>query len=271
MMGARGYRSAEEPVHEVEISQDFYIGVYPVTQAQFRAWTQAEIIEHENHFKGCNQNPAENLTWIQAIQFCRWLTGHNSGRLPEGYLVRLPTEAEWEYACSSWLESPSGRIYTEYHYGDGRAALQHCGWYSIYDNGNSEHGCTHEVGQLTSNRFGLHDMHGNVWEWCLDGFHVDKYRNRAGYAADPLELNAAGAELNQLPIELTEQNKFGDRVLRGGSFNMDAVEARAACRGRARPDNCGLNAGFRVGVFSANVAKSLSGDISDKLGYEKKR
>ena len=64
-MGARGYENDEEPVHEVEITQDFYLGIYPVTQAQFRAWTQAQGIEHKNDFEGKNQHPAENLNWFE--------------------------------------------------------------------------------------------------------------------------------------------------------------------------------------------------------------
>ena len=81
MMGARGYRREEEPVHEVEITEDFYLGIYPVTQIQFRAWTQAQGIKHKNHFEGKEQHPAENLTWFEARRYCNWLTQLESAHL----------------------------------------------------------------------------------------------------------------------------------------------------------------------------------------------
>ena len=254
MMGARGYETNEEPVHEVEITQDFYLGVYPVTQAQFRAWTLAQGIKHKNEFEGKDQHPAENLNWHEARRYCHWLMQLDSAHLiPEGFQARLPTEAEWEYACSAWQETEVGRIYTEYHTGDGVGALQQAGWFGAFEDDNQRNvldTSTQAAGQLTCNRHGLHDMHGNVWEWCLDAFDSAEYRRSAGLCFDPFCADENGSRIHPctVPLELSDQDGT-NRVLRGGSWNIHATGCRAAFRLRVHPGARLRAGGFRVGLF----------------------
>ncbi len=105
-MGSRGYDSTEEPVHEVVIPEPFWMAETPVTQAQFALWTQADEIDHKNHFAGHPDHPAENMDWRQAVSFCDWLTRTKRADFPDGFrLACLPTEAEWEYACRAGTET----------------------------------------------------------------------------------------------------------------------------------------------------------------------
>jgi formylglycine-generating enzyme required for sulfatase activity len=225
-------------VHEVSIPFDFYLGRYPVTQQQFAVWTEYAKINHKNRFLG-NNHPAENMDWQQAVAFACWATGRHrlvgaeDSDLTEDFCCALPSEAQWEYACSAWQEIPVSngakrRAYTEYHTGDGEVALGVAGWYS----GNSE-STTHPVGQKQSNRYGLYDMHGNVNEWCADVWDAHAYSRRPGTIEDPIVNSGDGA----------------NRVLRGGTWGLYADSCRAAWRGWAVPDFRGRSHGFRVGLF----------------------
>ena len=254
LMGSRGHFPQEEPVHEVEITQDFYLGVYPVTQAQFRQWTQSENIDHQNEFEGKDDHPAESMDWQQARQFCDWLMSQENAKtiIPQGYRARLPTEAEWEYACASWHdgaqhpEHTGARRYTEYHTGDGDGALREAGWYGYYaDRGNMTAEGTQPVGQFQANQFGLHDMHGNVFEWCLDAWDSDAYRTRASSVCNPLIGDSSGRVFD--PFDVQSDDAF--RVLRGGSWGGQATGCRAAYRFGYRPGNRFGIYGFRVGLF----------------------
>jgi formylglycine-generating enzyme required for sulfatase activity len=121
LMGSRGYRSTEEPIHRVVITQDFWMGETPVTQAQFAAWNRATGIRHKNHFEGKPNLPAESMTWHHATGYCSWLTAQHASQLPNGHrFASLPAEAHWEYACR-------GGTHTEYHTGDGVGALRQAG------------------------------------------------------------------------------------------------------------------------------------------------
>ena len=223
LMGSRGYYDDEEPRHRVIIPRPFHLGTFPVTQAQFAVWTDSadyaewfagaperqevdETTPHQNSNSGSPLLPAENLSWYEAKAFLRWL--NRSGKLPAGLEARLPCEAEWEYACRAGTE-------TEYWSGDGEAALGEVGWYD----GNSE-SRTHPVGEKEKpNPWGLHDLHGNVWEWCEDA------SDSGSYAKRPSQWQASVWQAGDSPI----------RVLRGGSWFVSAGGCRSACRLRWHP------------------------------------
>ncbi len=168
----------EKPAHRVEISQPFYLGKYPVTQAQWET-----VMENDpSTFKSNPNQPVESVTWNDVQAFIEKLNERESGKT-----YRLPTEAEWEYACRAGTT-------TAYSFGDDPSQLGEYAWY--YDNSN---GKTHPVGQLKPNAWGLYDMHGNVFEWVQNWYGPTYYQQSPD--TDP-----------QGP------SKGKDRVLRGGSF-----------------------------------------------------
>ena len=171
----------EKPSHRVRISRPFYLGVCEVTQGQY----EAVMGNNPSHFsangggkdqvagQSTDQYPVENVSWLDAIQFCNKLS-EKEGKKPfyeihgsdvrvwdwSGHGYRLPTEAEWEYACRA-NASPA----TRFSFGDNAVQLGVYGWVG----GNSEQR-NHPEGQKRPNGFGLYEMHGNVWEWCWDWY-----------------------------------------------------------------------------------------------------
>lgn len=145
----------EGPQTLVTISRGYWIGRYEVTQGEY----EALMGERTFYFDGDPYRPADNVDWGEAVEYCAKLTEseRNAGRLPVGHVYRLPTSAEWEYACRAGTE-------TRFSYGDdpGYSQLGEYCWY--LDNAEE----THRVGNKLPNPWGLHDMHGNVMEWCLD-------------------------------------------------------------------------------------------------------
>lgn len=191
LMGSEDFDNTK-PVHRVTLSQ-FHIGKYQITQAQW----QAVMKTNPSHFKGDNL-PVENVSWTDASEFCRKLSEKT------GKEFRLPTEAEWEYAC---LAGSTGK----YCFGDDEALLKDYAWFGE----DWQKGSTHPVGQKKPNNWGLHDMHGNVWEWCQDWYDADFYA----------ELAKQGEAVN--PQGLTNGN---NRVLRGGTWALSQTFSRAAYR-----------------------------------------
>ncbi|MCK5802209.1 MAG: SUMF1/EgtB/PvdO family nonheme iron enzyme, partial [Lentisphaeria bacterium] len=156
-MGAREGQKDEMPVHTVVLSRDFWIGKYEVTQAEYGHL----IATNPSTFKD-SLNPVEGISWKAAVAFCAKLTDRErkAGHLPPEYEYRLPTEAEWEYACRAGSTTAfAGGDITVVDCGP-EPSLSDQGWYC----GNAD-GWTHQVAELIPNAFGLYDMHGNVWEW----------------------------------------------------------------------------------------------------------
>ena len=150
MMGSDHYHFPwEMPVHSVTISRDFYIGRFEVTQAQW----EAVMGDNPSYFDGCDNCPVESVSWDDVVEFCETLSSMT------GYDIRLPTEAEWEYACRAGTT-------TEYSFGDDRNDVGDYGWYR--DNSSDQ---SHEVGGKLPNAWGLYDMGGNVREFCKDNWH----------------------------------------------------------------------------------------------------
>jgi len=210
IMGSPPSEAGREPgetEHSVTITMPFEIGMYEVTQAQYEYVTGKKPSRH----KGAN-NPVDAVSWNDATEFCRLLSAlpaeHVAGRH-----YRLPTETEWEYACRAGSTSA-------YCFGNNGNQL---GEYARY--GNKFGNTTEPVGQRRANAWGLHDMHGNVWEWCADW--VGKY------PATPVN-DPGGPE-------------SGDgRVLRGGCYIYPASVTRSAYRTGTGPTAISLNHGFRV-------------------------
>ena len=162
-------QSREGPSHRVTITRDFWIGITPMTQRQWM--TLAE--ENPSQFKG-DLRPVETVSWHDVQAWLDRLTEHLP-KLP----ARLPTEAEWEYACRAGTS-------TRFYSGDDAASLADVAWYTA----NNRDGKTHDVGEKEPNAWGLRDMHGNVDEWCLDG--IRKYEDSE--IADPLGPTDQGVD-----------------------------------------------------------------------------
>ena len=205
--GERDRATDEGPQREITLSRGFYMGLHEVTQEQY----QRVMGSNPSTFPGA-QNPVEKVTWNKAVEFCR------KASQSTGKTVRLPTEAEWEYACRAGSR-------TKFSCGDDDGNLGNYAWYT----GNSGNK-THPVGQKRPNNWGLYDMHGNVREWCAD-WYKDSYAN-PGYT-DP-----RGPASGQ------------DRVWRGGGWDNRAQGCRSAFRGSYIPDDPLNNIGFRVVVES---------------------
>jgi formylglycine-generating enzyme required for sulfatase activity len=146
----------EGPQTAVTISRGFWMGKYEVTQREYLAL----MGNNPSYFTGDTNRPVEQVSWFDATNYCGALTQRErvAGRIATNSVYRLPTEAEWEYACRAWTS-------TRFSYGDdpGYTNLSNYAWY-----GNVFGETTHPVGQKLPNPWGLYDMHGNVWEWCQD-------------------------------------------------------------------------------------------------------
>ena len=198
----------ENPQHIVKVNS-FAIGKYPVTQAQY----QSVMGINPSYFQGNPQYPVESVSWDDTQAFCQKLSQITSKT------YRLPTEAEWEYACRAGTT-------TRYYFGDDANQLGDYAWYD----GNSQK-TTHPVGQKKPNAWGLYDMSGNVWEWCEDDWH-DNY---------------IGAPTDGSTWVLKNNNRFQSRkCLRGGSWFNLPIDCRSASRIRFDPDYVNNLLGFRV-------------------------
>jgi formylglycine-generating enzyme required for sulfatase activity len=216
-------RSSDETQHEVTISQNFYMGSTEVTQAQW----QKVMGNNPSKFEG-DELPVEQISWDEAVDFCKRLS-----EMPEeknaGRKYRLPTEAEWEYACRAGTTTP-------FHFGsqlNGRQA----NFDGTVSYGTNTKGTylekTTSVGKYPANAWGLYDMHGNVWEWCSDWYG----QYPSGSVTDP-SGPATGSR----------------RVVRGGSWDSIAVGCRSANRWDDPSIRLGC-LGFRVALSSSGIPK----------------
>ena len=236
-MGSNDGYEDEKPKHEVTVN-DFYIGKYEVTQAQYRAI----MGENPSYFKNCDNCPVEEVSWYDAIKFCNVLS--KKAGLEPYYIIdkntkdpnnensnddlkwtitinekskgfRLPTEAEWEYAARGGQKSRG------YKYA-GSDDIDEVAWYT--DNSKNK---THPVGQKKPNELEIYDMSGNVWEWCWDWYKKNYYKK------SPKENPVGPAE-------------GSDRVFRGGCWDYDAFSAHVARRHGGTPDYGWRSFGFRL-------------------------
>jgi formylglycine-generating enzyme required for sulfatase activity len=222
-------RYDDEEQHEVKITKAFHLDIYEVTQKQYKRIMGTT----PSHFSKTGQGkarvqgkdtsgfPVESVTWTQAKEFCKKL-----GELPEerkaGRQYRLPTEAEWEYACRAGTKTP-------FHVG--RALHIHanfCGLapYPITGKRGFDEGNTREVGSYDGNAFGLYDMHGNVHEWCEDWY--------GPYVTKRVQEDPRGPQAGK------------ERVFRGGCWLSTGRACRAAQRAKLGPDEAHYGIGFRI-------------------------
>jgi formylglycine-generating enzyme required for sulfatase activity len=204
MMGDDSNASAQ-PAHQVTIKNPFWLGKYEVTQEQW----QAVVGRNTSDFRGW-KDPAENISWNQCQGFIHQL----NKRVP-GHEFRLPTEAEWEYACRA-----GGR--GRYGFGDDESQLAKYAWYSSNSDGHP-----HPVGWKKPNPWGLYDMHGNVAEWCQDRYGADYYQHSP--AEDP-PGPATGLQ----------------RVVRGGDWCGLPMDAQSAQRNHVKADERNNHLGLRI-------------------------
>ena len=202
----KGRYKEEGPQFQVTIGKSFYMGLTEVTQSQYHAVTGRDL----SKFKG-PRNPVESVYWKQAVAFCTALSKKT------GRSVRLPTEAEWEYACRAGTK-------TRFSFGKDDKDLTAHGWYKANSGGK-----THPVGQKKPNPVGLYDMHGNVSEWCLDWYDENFYANAKN-------------------VDPKNTTKAKRHVFRGGSWNVDRDSCRSAHRSRNTSAYRNHSIGFRVVV-----------------------
>jgi serine/threonine protein kinase/formylglycine-generating enzyme required for sulfatase activity len=239
---------SEGPRHKVVLTQAIYLGIHEVTQQDY----EAVMPSNPSHFSGTGpgkaavanldtrNHPMDQVTWNNAAEFCIKLSGSES-RTPcyvpsgetfrplDGTGYRLPTEAEWEFACRAGTT-------TAYWSGDQPSALPQAGWF-VKNAGNR----THAVGELAANPWGLYDVHGNVWEWVEDGYDRRSYDQFAGQPAlnprDPLSAGAQG-------------------VIRGGDWYGMEPHCRSAVRLSSDPIKQNGLLGFRVALTVAAMRTS---------------
>lgn len=232
-----GRLDIEGPARRVSLSRGFLMARYEITQGQYEAVMGA----NPSFFKGDPNRPVERVRWFDAVNFCERLTAREraAGRLPQGYVYRLPTEAEWEYACRagvterfSWGSAADEATVKAYAWYDKNARAN--AWTSPHAETEGPQPVGTKLPNLwgsqprgggTTFQWGLHDMAGNVSEWCLDweGPYSD------GAVSDP-QGPPAGAK----------------RIVRGGNWSVEAAALRSAFRGSADPSSATADTGFRI-------------------------
>jgi formylglycine-generating enzyme required for sulfatase activity len=197
----------EGPEHMVEVN-GFWMADSPVTAEQY----EAVMKRNPSKFQGHPDLPVESVSWLDVREFCDTLSRNG------GVLIRLPSEAEWEYACRAGSS-------TQYHFGDSPAELTHYAW---FENNSSER--TAPVRRKKPNARGLFDIIGNVWEWCADFWHEDY----------------TGAPCDGSPWPATVASGHRRYCVRGGAWDMDAFRCRSSYRSYDWEEVGTTRTGFRI-------------------------
>ena len=203
----------ERPQHSVTLTQPFWLGVHQVTQGQWQQVMGTTPWKGQSNVIEGSDVAATYVSWEDVVAFCERLSKK------EGKRYRLPTEAEWEWSCRAGTT-------TAYSFGDDESQLGQYAWY----NGNAwdkNEKYAHRVGQKRANPFGLYDVHGNVWEWCVDWYGSD----------DPMESNSRDPQ---------GPSSGSSRVLRGGSWDFEPIDLRSSYRYYYTPDYRDYFIGCRV-------------------------
>jgi formylglycine-generating enzyme required for sulfatase activity len=223
--GIEGCGDSEKPVHKVCLN-GFWIGRHEVTQQQWRRL----MGENPSSFKRCGpQCPVEEVSWNEAVEFAKKLSAKT------GYIFRLPTEAEWEYACRS------GGKKQEYA---GPEPVDALAWYK-----ENADGRPHRVGKKHPNDLWIYDMSGNVWEWCLDIFDKEAYLKATGTLENPVFIGDQFADIYRdgySHILNMVKGASGYRSVRGGSWGNAADRLRCTDRIKGNPDSRRDWLGFRL-------------------------
>ncbi len=214
----------EGPRREVTISKPFYMGVYEVTQAQWKTMMEFVPWKDKTYVWPGDDHAANCVSWFRAREFCQAMSKKT------GRKVMMPSEAQWEYACRAGAA-------TAYSFGDDASKLGDYAWY--HKNAwNAGRRYAHRVGQKKPNAFGLHDMHGNVHEWCRDTYDEKFYAN-------------AGS------VDPENTVKASTHILRGGSWCSGPEHCRSACR-----DWC--DKGLRFNYYSFGLRVVVAADAGGK-------
>ncbi|MGK7894700.1 MAG: SUMF1/EgtB/PvdO family nonheme iron enzyme [Xenococcus sp. (in: cyanobacteria)] len=231
MMGAteNEHYSAEKPRHQVEV-KSFWIGKYPITQEQWQAVADMDKVfqnldSNPSHFKGNKLLPVEKVSWYDALEFCARLSSHT------GVAYRLLSETEWEYACRANTE-------TAYFFSSNLSRR--------YARFSDPLGRTVPIGTYPPNDFGIHDMHGNIWEWCADPWH-DDYNNAPNNSIvwdEKHQVSNYYLDIKNNISELINDDRW--RVIRGGSWADTSNQCRSAFRYDQDPNAKGNTIGFRI-------------------------
>lgn len=221
----------EESRHRVEIQQPFWLSAVPVTNALYAAFDDTKKFERwpDVATGDLETHPRVNVTWYEAVAFCRWLATQSGFA---GTSPNLPEEEVWEYSCRAGSE-------TRFWAGEEDECLAEVGWYTANSGGR-----THRVGGKPANGLGLFDMHGNVREWTASSFGPERYLSQS---QDKPRLVDPAASSTDLAASFLR----GKRVMRGGSYGGLARICRSAYRNTEDPGTGLWSQGFRVLLSSA--------------------
>ena len=230
MMGCpeveRDFEDEVQPLVPVTLSEGYWLGTYPVTQSQWISVMGTYPWNQSDSYKDGPEYPASHISHSEASRFCEEVTrrGRAEGWLAGNWAVRLPTEAQWEHAARCGTRTP-------YHFGDDEGQLLDYGWPSenAYSIGEQY---PHKVGLKKPNAWGLHDLYGNVWEWCLDWWH-----HPLPGGTDPVMTDKTHA-----------------RVYRGGSYSYAGISCTSGWRGFSHQKE-NSSTGFRVAVVQRRQKK----------------